>query len=113
MNQTGLSRTGIKTASEKTQRTAGSVFGWPDVLRVLQDDEARSYATTRYRAAGFGPDDFARSRAAREAMADALTRTEDWLEMLGVDGIRRGAKLEAERAAIRDVRRRLETELWP
>ena len=88
-------------------------MGWPDVLRVLQDDEARSFALSRFRASGFSPDDFGRVRRAREAMADVLTRAEDWLEMLGVDGRRRGATFEGLRIAIREVRRRLEWELWP
>lgn len=68
--------------------------------------EARALALSLYRAAGYGPDDFARSRAARMAMADALTRTEDHLEI-------QGARRDAERGRIRAVRRRLEATLWP
>lgn len=41
----------------------------------------RPLALEHYRAAGFTPDDFARVRAARMAMTDALTRTEDFLEL--------------------------------
>lgn len=87
-----------------------------DVLRAVQGDETRSYALGRYRAAGHSVDAFGTGskgghRAAREAMADALSRTEDWLE---VDERRAGRdQRQAERLAIRDVRRRLELELWP
>jgi hypothetical protein len=59
-------------------------------------------ALTRFRARGFEPDDFGHSRPAREAMADALARTEDELEL-------RRARTDL----IRQVRRRLEQELWP
>jgi hypothetical protein len=80
---------------------------WPDVLRAVQSAKARERALVRYRTAGFTPDDFAAKRAAREAMADALTRTEDDLEL------NPGRDAQATRAAIRAVRRRLEVELWP
>lgn len=79
---------------------------WPDVLRAVQGDETRPALLGRYRAAGYGPDDFGRLRGAREAMADALTRTEDSLEG------RHGRNVETERDRIRAVRRRLEVELW-
>lgn len=57
-----------------------------------------------YGAAGFRPDDFARSSAARRLVADLLTRAEDSAEL-------RGAR--REHAAIRVVRRALEAEVWP
>ena len=76
-------------------------MGWPDVLRVLQDDETRSQALGHYRAAGFTPDDFGRSRLARESMAQALTAVEDWLETAHPRRL-------AEREALRRVRRRVE-----
>jgi hypothetical protein len=41
-------------------------------------------------------------------MADALSRTEQWLELAPENASR-----AAGRAAIRAVRRRLEFELWP
>jgi hypothetical protein len=84
---------------------AGGPVRWPDVMRALYSDETRAKALDRYRSDGHTPDDFARSRAAREAMADALTRTEDWLE----DEHPRWP----DRASIKAVRRRLEWELWP
>jgi hypothetical protein len=89
----------------KPARSPGRPTTYRDVLRVLQSDAARSGALMRYRAAGFTADDFATRRNARETMADALSRTEDVLE--GV----RGAHAQAERAVIRDVRRRLEIEV--
>lgn len=95
-----------KTTVGKAARTLGTPIAWVDVLRCLQSDRARSGATIAYRAAGFSADDFANVRKAREAMADALTRTEDDLEMAG-------PRAQAERAAIRAVRRRLERELHP
>lgn len=94
------------SASKERERTLGGVLGWTHVLAALQGDEARSLAMSLYRSAGFGPDDFAPHRAARQAMADALVRTEDHLEI-------QGARHDAERGRIRAVRRRLEGELWP
>lgn len=98
------SRTSIKTAVGFSEAARRTVFGWPDVLRVIHDDETRSAVLTRYRAAGWTPDDFARCRAARAAMADAVTRREDVLEL------RRGR--DAERAELRELRRRIERELF-
>lgn len=94
---------GGKHARPKTESPRGGVPGWPDVLRVLQHDESRSRALGRYRAGGFSPDDFVtRPVAARLAMADALTRVEDWLE------VSRGDRALESRAAIQAVRRRQE-----
>lgn len=80
--------------------------GYPDVLRVVQDDETRSYALRCFRDSGFSADSFAHRRAAREAMAGALTLTEDWLEA-------EHPRRVADRVALRGVRRALELELWP
>jgi hypothetical protein len=102
------SRNSIKKAAEKSTLRRKSVLGWPTVLRALQDDEGRLDVMSRYRAAGFTPDDFANVRAARETMADALTRTEDRVELL-----RAASRRDEQRRAVRDVRRRLERELWP
>ncbi len=99
-------RNRTKTAFEKTGRTQGGVLGWSNVLAALPGDDARSLALGCYRSAGFGPDDFARLRGARMAMADALTRAEDVLEI-------RGTRYDPERERIRAIRRRLERELWP
>lgn len=82
-------------------------LGWPDVLRAVQSSKARERALVRYRAAGFTPDDFAAKRAAREAMAESLTRTEDELEL------NPGRAAQSTRATVGVVRRRLEQELWP
>lgn len=93
--------------SAVVQRTdsPGRAITWPEVLRALPGDAARSEALRRYRARGHLPDDFARLRSARAAMAVALSHVEDTIEL------RPGGRLDAERAAIRDLRRRLEAEL--
>lgn len=103
----------MQDASRHTEKTevrdrasaSGRAIGWPDVLRVLPGPETRSYAVALVRRAGFSADAFGHLREARAVVADALTRTEDWLEI-------RGGHVR-ERAAIRDLRRRLERELWP
>ena len=102
-----------KTRVQKRPRAVETRLAWPDVLAVLPTDETRSACLSRYRLAGFTPDDFGRSRLAPEAMSDALTRTEDLLEYQAVDRPRRAHLYDAERAAIRNVRRRLEREVWP
>jgi hypothetical protein len=103
----------IKTAAGKPVSAVGARLAWADVLRVLQGDETRERCLSRYRAAEFTPDDFGCLRAAREAMADALTRTEDWLEYRELDEPKGRLDRYRQRMAIRDVRRRLERELWP
>lgn len=102
----GASRRIGKTGSEKRKPTPGMRLGWPDVVRAVQSDEARSQTMSRYNASGYCPDDFAHKLAARAVMADALTRVEDILES-------RGPSTAAERARIRTVRRQLEVELYP
>lgn len=92
---------GPRFARKTTSRPFATVT-WPDVARVLHRESTRDAALGRYRAAGWTPDDFASKRKAREAMANALTRVEDQLELS-----------TASRDAVRDVRRRLEWELWP
>lgn len=78
---------------------------WTDVLRALPDPETRSYALQILRDRGFSPVFFGERNDVRQAVADALTATEDWLEMRRVT-----PRLEALRLGIRDVRRRLENE---
>jgi hypothetical protein len=102
-----------KNSAAKSRASREAPTTWPDVLRCLPEDETRSCAIGRYRDAGFAADSFGHRRNAREAMADALTRTEDWLEYREVDLPRRAHLYRAERDAIRDVRRRLEWELYP
>jgi hypothetical protein len=82
------------------------VVSWPALLGCLSGAAARERFLRCYREAGFSPDQFGAVRSAREAAADALSRTEDWLEVTN-PGPRSGA------SAIRTVRARLETELWP
>lgn len=89
---------------------------WRDVVRVLPDPETRSAVVASLRASGFDPDSFARRIGARRVVADALTRTEDALELAELDagGSGRGRRREIlaeQRAAIRELRRRLEGEV--
>jgi hypothetical protein len=84
-----------------------NAVSWPDILRAVQDEKARSSVSNVLRDAELTPDQFGSNRKARELVADQLTRVEDELEP------RRGKRAAAERLAIRDVRRRLELELWP
>ncbi len=79
---------------------------WPDVVKALQDAEARTLAMSRYNASGYCPDDFARRPDARAVIADALSRIEDAWEF------RRGPSLASEREMIRALRRRLELEVY-
>lgn len=89
-----------KHAVQEAARAQGRALRWPDVLRCLSvSEDARKLAIGPYRAAGFGPDEFTHSAAARLCMADALTRTEDWLEL---------HRPRVDRGEIRSVRRRLE-----
>jgi hypothetical protein len=83
-----------------------SVLTWPDVLRCLQTDAARSYVLDRFRGSGFSAESW-KQRAARVKIADLLTALEDRLEKA------RARAVVADRAASRAFRRRLESELWP
>ncbi len=78
---------------------------WPTIPKVVQHADARSLVMTVYNASGYGPDDFASKRSARQVMVDALCRAEDFLEHLG-------SATKTERASIRLVRRQLEAEVY-
>src|SRR5262249_51816480 len=97
-----------KSDPEFASKAPGRPIAWPDVLGCLESEIARRRAIGAYRAAGFSPDDFAVSRAARASMVGVLTRTEDWLELEP-----QSPWVVRDRGAIRRVRRRLERELWP
>jgi len=83
----------------------GTPIAWSDVLRAVESDETRQRIVERYRSAGFTLDQFATVRRAREAMSDAITRAEDWLEL--------EKPTAGDRTRLKAVRRRLEWELWP
>jgi hypothetical protein len=93
-----------KTAVHKQTASLGTLVSYPEVVAALQTDLARSIALGAYRSAGYTARDFALRRSARVAMTEALTATEDALELRGV---------RREREAIRAVRRRLECEVSP
>jgi hypothetical protein len=76
---------------------------WPAVLRCLGRDTVRKFAVDQIRTRGFSADSFG-LRANRELVAEALTRTEDWLELSHPQW--------PELEAIRVVRRALELELF-
>lgn len=99
-----VSRTSIKKAASARAKSRQCAIGWSDVVRAVPRDIVRQRVTERYRAAGFTPDDFARLASARAAMADALTRAEDWLEL-------EHPRWLADRVALAGVRRPLEVEI--
>lgn len=80
------------------------------VVREL--GEARDAVLERFAVSGGDRERWARRD--REMMAEALTRTEDELEMRSPGPVDSGAgKNQGCRRALRAVRRRLEVELWP
>lgn len=83
----------------------GSVLRWPDVLWAVPRTEVRVWLLARFRGRGFDAESFNR-RTVREGMADALTATEDWLE-------REHPRWRIDRTLLKELRRRLEQELWP
>lgn len=58
----------------------GSVLKWSDVLWAVPRTEVRVWLLARFRDRGFDAESFSR-RATRVGMAEALTATEDWIEM--------------------------------
>jgi hypothetical protein len=103
----GTSKTPAKRGDRRHVDARGIAFGWPDVLRALAPLESRQRVLGAVKAAGFSPDSWG-SRASLQALADALTRAEDSPELA-----HRGRVRDRERATLRDLRRRLELELWP
>jgi len=100
------STTGGKHAGPKSVRPKRRAVTWPDIVGCLLAADTRSLATKSYRAQGWDPDQFATLRLARVAMANALSSIEDWLES-------EHPRRTGESVSIRQVRRRLELELWP
>jgi len=74
------------------------------VLRALPDPQTRSSVVSRFRTAGFSADKFESSGKTRLALADALTREEDRLELV------RGKAAAEQRALMRVLRRSIECE---
>lgn len=99
-----LSPDPLFSAARASARPPRARFGWQEVVRALSRDAVRSLVLDRYRAGGFGPDDFTHSLPARAHMADCLTRAEDWVEL-------QHPRWEADRAALAAVRRPLELEI--
>lgn len=78
---------------------------WRDVLRAVSDPGTRSAIVKALGERGFKPVSLTTKTKPREALADALTEVEDWLEA--------NRPRAPERRTLREVRRRLERELWP
>jgi hypothetical protein len=90
-----------KQAPAGPSSPVGGAFGWPLVVRGLGCLPSRPSVERRYRTAGFKPDHLATKKAARIALANALTATEDQLETEHPLRTR-------ERTALRDLRRQVE-----
>ncbi len=85
------SPTSIKTATGKRRSALRTRIGWPEAVGCLQGAKTRQSFNTL--------------RSARECAADALTHTQDLVESQSAN--------RTQLTAIREVRRRLELELWP
>ena len=107
MFENTIQETPRKMGGRRNEAGPESRFSWPAILRALSDTETRSFVLSRYRELGAQPADWP-SRRSLEAMADALTAAEDWLELR-----RATPRLLATRSRLRTIRRRLERELWP
>lgn len=95
-----------KRAGRLSVRSLGRRVTYPDVLRVLTRTAVRSHCLQTWRALGGDPDHWESNRTYREAMVTALADTEGWLEATH-------PTWAIDRAAVRSVRRRLESELFP
>jgi len=69
---------------------------------LSESDPARRLALDTYKTSGATLDEFPRTHRSVEAMAHALTRAEDFLEL------ERGSRADKTRALIRPLRRDLE-----
>jgi hypothetical protein len=95
----------LKSRREKQGTPAAPPVTLAEVYRVLTLERVRQAVMARFKARG---GDLSRwARRDREAMADALTYTEDEEEL------RQKCHMTPVRLALREVRRRLEWELWP
>lgn len=97
-----MPRSPRKTRPAQRTRAPETPVTWPEVLQAIQDTETRSSVVFGFRAAGFTPDQMS-LRSAHVALADAITREEDRLEMQVDCSSRRTI-----RTSLRTIRRRLE-----
>lgn len=94
---------------KRTPQKHATSGGAQTILRALgPHDRARSLAMTELRRRGGSLDAWARSRA---AMVEALTHAEDAIEFNPSGSMR--PYESTDRAALRAVRRRLESEVFP
>lgn len=97
-----------KTAAKNSHAPRRRRVRWADVLRAMPDSKTLRMFLGLMANSGITAsswNDGSKDRAPRVAMAEALTRTEDWLE--GRNALR------SQGPAVQEVRRRLECELWP
>jgi len=103
-----LPKTPEKRAPRGARSAVGRIATWPDVVRAVPDPSTRSRLAGAIREAGFSLDSLPTRSAARAALADALTREEDRVEL------RRSCPTQqAELYALRALRRAIEAEVWP
>lgn len=81
---------------------------WTEVMKALNSTEWLPKITKGIRRRGFFHGDFERSRPVRAMVANSLTTIED-----RVDNERSCKTRDVLLGKIREVRRRLEWELWP
>lgn len=98
-----------KPSAKKRRRRAFTfkVVTWPEVVKVLSGTPWLSKLTRGIRRRGFSHFDFKSRRPVRAMVANSLTTVEDRTEAR-----RPTKKRDAFMAAIKEVRRRLEWELW-
>lgn len=106
-NDEAASKPRSKSAARAKKRVS-----WPDVLRAVQDEKRRFIVSYALRSSGFDADSFGHKREARVTAAEALVRLEDALEDQASNR-RKHNPARDEASRIREVRRRLELELWP
>jgi len=98
-----------KKAAGKTTTTFKRVDGWGEVKRCLVDPETLSLVTQLMKKWLIGKEQVAAQASSRALMCSFLTKAEDLVENTRRDTPGRAREL----AKIRDVRRRLEMELYP
>ena len=96
----------MKQASTTQRQPRKAPIAWEVVLAAIVESETLPVAAPLWQRLQIKPSETWTQRATKEAAADALTRSEDWLEY--EHPLRKNA-----RDRLNAVRRRLECELWP
>lgn len=97
--------------SRKRRMPVFSKVTWPEVVRALSGTPWLHKLTKGLRRRGCSHSEFEHSRRARRIVCNSLTTVEDRND----DKLRhaRTTKLNEFMCTLRDIRRRLEWELWP